>query len=160
DDAHDRVGVLTLPGLELRWLVDDPARSIDSAVAGAGARSAAILEFRQGVLHAAQLDVSSGKERPIAIPGYSLLPIGQLPTGTWLCERYSSRAPHELVRFDPAAGAVVEISRTREHLARADMRFAPAQPHRWRSTDGNEIAGWLYEPAGPSRGLIAHVHGG
>jgi dipeptidyl aminopeptidase/acylaminoacyl peptidase len=159
-DGHDRVGLLTLPDLEVRWLIDDPTRSIDSAVAGVDGTSAAILEFRQGVLHAAQLDVSSGEERPIAIPGYSLLPIEQLPTGAWLCERYSSRAPHDLVRFDLNAGAVVEISRTGQRLAHADMRFAPAQPYRWRSTDGAEIAGWLYEPAGPSRGLIAHLHGG
>jgi dipeptidyl aminopeptidase/acylaminoacyl peptidase len=40
------------------------------------------------------------------------------------------------------------------------MRYTPAQPHRWRSTDGTEISGWLYEPDVPSKGLIAHIHGG
>jgi dipeptidyl aminopeptidase/acylaminoacyl peptidase len=159
-DTHDRIGILTLPDLELRWLVDDPKRSIDKAIAGADGRSVALLDFRQGALHATSMDVQIGGERRIEAPAHTLLPIAQLATGPWLCERYSSRAPHELVRFDPGTGAMVEVSRTRDHLASADMRFTPAQPYRWRSSDGLEIAGWLYEPVGPSRGLIAHVHGG
>ena len=159
-ESHDRIGVLTLPGLDMRWLIDDPTRSIDNAIAGADRCSAAVLDFRQGALQATQLNLRSGEEQPMSAPGCSLLPIGQLPSGQWLCERYSSRAPHELVRFDPGIAEMTEISRTAQHVARADIRFAPAQPYRWRSTDGTEIAGWLYEPAGPSRGLIAHIHGG
>ena len=159
-ETHDRVGVLALPTLDLRWLIDDPLRSVDNAIAGADGRSAAILDFRQGVLHATSLDLASGAERRMEVPGFSLLPIAQLPSGPWLCERYSSVASHELVRFDPATGQMVEVSRTAQHLASTHMRFAPARPYRWRSTDGTEIAGWLYEPQGRSRGLIAHVHGG
>jgi dipeptidyl aminopeptidase/acylaminoacyl peptidase len=159
-DSHDRVGLLTLPNLEVCWLVDDPQRSIDNAIAGADGRSVALLDFRLGALHASALDLASRTETRLEHPGCSLLPIAQLPSGPWLCERYSSRAPHELVRFDPATGAAGEISHTARHLARPDLRFAAAQPYRWRSRDGTEIAGWLYEPEGPSRGLIAHVHGG
>jgi dipeptidyl aminopeptidase/acylaminoacyl peptidase len=159
-ETHDRVGILALPSLEVRWLVDDPQRSIDKAIAGADGRSVALVDYRQGVLHATSLDVRSGAELRMEVPGFTLLPIGQSPAGPWLCERYSSRAPHELVRFDISSGAMVELSRTRDHLAGPGMRFAPAKPYRWRSVDGMEIAGWLYEPQGPSRGLIAHVHGG
>ncbi len=159
-DSHDRVGILTLPHLDLRWLIDDPLRSVDDAIAGADGKSAAILDFRHGALHATELDLATGRERAMAMPDASLLPIAQLPSGPWLCERYSSRAAHELVRFDPATGTAVEISRTSQYLAHPDMIFAPAQPYRWRSGDGTEIAGWLYEPREPSRGLIAHVHGG
>jgi dipeptidyl aminopeptidase/acylaminoacyl peptidase len=159
-DTHDRVGILTLPSLDLHWLIDDPQRSIDNAIAGADGRSVALLDFRQGTLHASSLDLVSGAETRLESPGCSLLPIAQLPSGLWLCERYSSRAPHELVRFDLVTGKMVEISRTAQHLADPSMRFAPAQPYRCRSGDGTEIAGWLYEPQGESRGLIAHVHGG
>jgi dipeptidyl aminopeptidase/acylaminoacyl peptidase len=159
-ETHDRVGILTLPQGEVRWLIDDPNRSIDDAVAGVDGRSVAILEFRRGMLHATLLDLATGAERPMALPGCSVLPLDQLPSGHWLCERYSSHGPHELVRFDPATGAVVEVSRTARHLADPSVRFAPAQPYRWRSGDGTEIAGWLYEPQGESRGLIAHIHGG
>ena len=159
-ETHDRVGILALPGLELRWLVDDPQRSIDKAIAGADGRSVALVDYRQGVLHATSFDVRSGAELRMEVPGFTLLPIRQSPAGTWLCERYSSRAAHELVRFDPSSGAMVEVSCTKDHLAGPGMRFTPAKPYRWRSVDGMEIAGWLYEPEGPSRGLIAHVHGG
>jgi len=159
-DTHDRIGILSLPDLNLRWLIDDPERSVDNAIAGADGASVAILDYRQGVLHATQLDLARGGERPMEAPGRSLRPIAQLPSGPWLCERYSSRAPHELVRFDPATGAMVGLSRTADYHSGGAMRFASAQPYRWRSADGTEIAGWLYEPEGPSRGLIAHVHGG
>ncbi|HEX6117991.1 MAG TPA: prolyl oligopeptidase family serine peptidase [Dongiaceae bacterium] len=159
-DSHDRVGILTLPNLDVRWLVDDPQRSIDNAIAGADGKSLALLDFRQGALRASTFDLTSGAETRLELPGCSLLPIAQLPSGPWLCERYSSCAPHELVRFDPATGPVNEVSQTARHLARAGLRFASARPHCWRSIDGTEIAGWLYEPDGPSRGLIAHVHGG
>jgi dipeptidyl aminopeptidase/acylaminoacyl peptidase len=159
-ETHDQVGILALPSLEVRWLVDDPQRSIDKAIAGADGRSVALVDYRQGVLHATSLDVRSGVERRMEVPGFTLLPIGQSPDGTWLCERYSSRAPHELVRFDLSSGAMVEVSRTKDHLAGPGMRFTQAKPYRWRSVDGMEIAGWLYEPQGESRGLIAHVHGG
>jgi dipeptidyl aminopeptidase/acylaminoacyl peptidase len=159
-DTHDRVGLLTLPERDLQWLIDDPKRSIDDAVAGVDGKSAAVLEFRQGALHATLLDLATGAERPMALPGHSLLPLEQLPSGPWLCERYSSRAPHELVRFDPATGATADVSKTVDHLADPSVRFAPAHPYRWHSGDGTEIAGWLYEPRGESRGLIAHIHGG
>ena len=159
-ETHDRVGLLSLPQLEMQWLIDDPKRSIDDAVAGVDGKGVAILEFRQGALQATLLDLTIGAERPMALPGHSLLPLEQLRSGHWLCERYSSRAPHELVRFDPATGSTVDVSRTVDHLADRAMRFAPAQPHRWRSDDGTQIAGWLYEPQGESRGLIAHIHGG
>jgi dipeptidyl aminopeptidase/acylaminoacyl peptidase len=158
--SHDRIGVLALPGLELRWLIDDPARTVENAIAGATGRHVATLDFQSGALHATELDLASGAERPIAAAGHSLLPIAQLPSGSWLCERYSSRAPHELVQADPATGAIIEISRSALQLAGKDVRFAPAQPYRWRSTDGTEIAGWLYEPDVSSRGLIAIPHGG
>ena len=159
-DTHDRVGILSLPGLELRWLIDDPERSIGDAIAGVDSGTAAIVDYREGALQATVLDLASGAERPMALAGYSLLPLEQLPSGHWLCERYSSRAAHELVRFEPATAATVVVSGTAQHLADPAMRFAPAQPYRWRSADGAEIAGWLYEPQGESRGLIAHIHGG
>jgi len=136
------------------------SRSIGDAIAGVDGKSAAIVDYRHGALQATVLDLATGAERPMALAGHSVLPLEQLSSGAWLCERYSSRAAHELVRFDPVTGATVAVSRTAHHLADPSMHFTPAQPYRWRSTDGTEIAGWLYEPQGESRGLIAHIHGG
>ena len=159
-DTHDRIGVLTLPDLEMRWLLDDPRRSIESAIAGHDGRTAAIADFRDGVLHAALLDLEGGRETPFHAPDASLLPMEALPDGAWICELYASRAPHDLVRFDPKTGAILNLSRAAEHLSDPAMHFTPAKLHRWSSRDGARIAGWLYEPQGESRGLIAHVHGG
>ena len=158
-EHHDRVGLLTLPDCDVRWLIDDPNRSIDSVAAGADGRSAAILEFRQGTLHATQLDLASGRELAMSVPGRSLLPFEQLPSGEWFCELYSSRAPHELVRFDLLTGKLVCLTRAVLAIG-PTARPTAAKPYRWRSTDGREVAGWLYEPQAPSRGLIAYVHGG
>lgn len=159
-DTHDRVGVLTLPDMEMRWLLDDPRHSIESVIAGHDGRTAAVADFRDGVLHAALLDVEDGHETPFHAPGASLLPLEALPDGAWVCELYSSRAAHDLVRFDPKTGSIVNLSRAAEHLSDPAMHFTPAKLHRWPSVDGMQIAGWLYEPRGESRGLIAHVHGG
>lgn len=159
-DTHDRVGVMTLPDMKVRWWIDAPERSIESAIAGHDGNSAAIVDFRDGALRATLLNLTDGGETPFDLTGASVLAVDALPDGAWICERYSSRAAHDLVRFDPKTGAMVNLSRTAEHLPEGGLHFTPAMPHRWRSTDGTEIAGWLYEPAGESRGLIAHVHGG
>jgi len=159
-DTHDRVGVLTLPDLRLRWLIDDPRRSVDAAIPGHDGRSVALIDFRGGALHASVLTLADGAETPLRAAEGSLLPIEQLADGSWVAELYSSRAPHDFVRLDPRTGAVVNLSRTHDHLPAAGLSFTAAKPHRWRSPDGTEIAGWLYEPEGKSRGLLAHVHGG
>lgn len=158
--THDRVGVLSLPDLRLRWLVDDPRRSIDAVIPGHDGTSVALVDFRDGALRASVLTLADGGERLLGVADGSLLPIEQLPDGAWIAELYSSHRPHDFVRFDPATGRVANLSATRLHLPRPDQRFTAAKPHRWRSVDGLEIAGWLYEPAGESRGLLAHVHGG
>jgi dipeptidyl aminopeptidase/acylaminoacyl peptidase len=119
-----------------------------------------VADFRDGVLHAALLNLEDGSETPFQTPGASLLPLEPLPDGAWVCELYSSRAAHDLVRFDPKTGAILNLSRAAEYLSDPAMHFTPAKLHRWSSVDGMQIAGWLYEPRGESRGLIAHVHGG
>ena len=51
--------------------------------------------------------------------------------------------------------------RTAQHLADPVHALrAGASPIAGARVDGTEIAGWLYEPQGESRGLIAHIHGG
>ena len=49
-----------------------------------------------------------------------------MPSGDWIVERYSSTAAHEIARVS-ATGAMTDISRTGDHLARPGMRFTPAK---------------------------------
>ncbi len=157
-EGRDQIGVLTLADGSVRWLPGDDTRSIEAAVAGENAHIA-VTAYRDGALHATEIDLDSGAERAIEAPGCSLLPIAQLPGGDWVMERYASTAAHEIVRVS-ATGAMTDISRTRDHLARPGMTFTPAKSYHWLSADGTRVHGWLYEPAGDSRGLIALVHGG
>lgn len=159
-DRADAVGILDLNDLRVNWLIDNPERSIESVVAGRDGRTVGINDFCLGSLRSSLLDLDSGKERPIAGNGQSHLLIHPLTSETWLAERYSSGAAHELVRYDPGTGSVVNLSRSTEHLSSSNISYGPAKPWRWKSPDGRDIHGWLYEPAGVSRGAIIHVHGG
>jgi len=159
-ETHERIGTLDLDAGTLHWLIDDPRRCIDGVVAGQDGRSAMILEYREGRLAARMLDVVSGQEGAFAVDDASLLPIAQLPGGDWIAERYNSHAAHDLVRVDPATFRCTSLSRSGEHFSAPSTGFRPAQDFRWKSADGTPIQGWLYEPEGPSRGLIVWVHGG
>jgi dipeptidyl aminopeptidase/acylaminoacyl peptidase len=156
--SHERVGVLDADSGALRWLIDDPARMLDGIVAGCDGHSAMILEYDRGRLVAKLLNANDGTERPFVIDGASLLPIAQLPGGDWIAERYSSHRAHDLVRVDPETMRVINLSQAKSHCP--PNKFIAAQHFHWKSSDGMPIQGWLYEPAGESRGLVVWVHGG
>lgn len=159
-ETHDRVGVLEAGTGSLRWLIDDPARAIDDILPGSDGRRAMVLEFAQGRLVAKLLDIASGGEQPFVSPGRSLLPIGELPDGSWVAEAYHSGGAHELVRVDPATGAKRNLTDTAATIAAKPDDFTAASNFTWHSSDGRRIQGWLYEPKVPSRGLVCWVHGG
>ncbi len=81
-ETHDRVGVLALPGLDVRWLIDDPQRSIENAIAGRDGRTLRPLDFRQ---RRAARDRAgpgrSGAERPIAAAGLQPAADRAVPAG-------------------------------------------------------------------------------
>ncbi len=159
-DTCDRVGILHRADLRVQWLIDDPKRSIENVIAGHDGNTIAIVDFRGGQVRASLLDARTATERPIESAGQSVLPIAELPGGAWIAERYSSAGPHALIQYDPASAKMLDLSRTSEYLPSRKMNFTRATIWRWQSVDGMEIRGSLYEPKGPSRGLIAHIHGG
>jgi dipeptidyl aminopeptidase/acylaminoacyl peptidase len=156
--THDRVGIFDLASGDLRWLIDDAARCIEGIVAGRDGRTAMVLEYLQGRLAAKRLSVETGTERPFAVPGVSLLPIGELPGGDWICECYTSGMAHDLLRVDPSTMRMTNLTHAATQIPAID--FHRAQDFRWHSSDGTPIQGWLYEPTMQSRGLIVWVHGG
>lgn len=158
--SHERVGVFDLATGDLRWLIDDPARSIDFAVPGRDGHRATVLEFERGRLAAKMIDIATGGESRFEVRGRSLLPIAELPGGDWIAEAYDSHGAHDLVRVDPTSMTIRSLTDTGKLVAAAPEDYAQAQDFRWRSVDGREIQGWLYEPKGPSRGLVCWVHGG
>lgn len=159
-DTYERVGILNPASGALRWLVDDPARGIESVLASHDGREVALIEYAGGRLQARLLDVATGEERSFGPPGRSLLPVAALPGGAWIAEAYDSRDAHDFVRLDPGATVPVNLTGTATLFGFSAGDFSPAKDYRWRSVDGREIQGWLYEPKGASRGLIVWVHGG
>lgn len=164
-ESHQRVGTMNLQNGQLSWLIDDASRDIQNVIAGHDGKYAAIVAYDQGILHATRLDISSGEEIPFKDDDASMLPIEELPDGSWVVELYSSREAHRYVRADLATGQYTDLSRSIEHLPAmpdglSPGDFASAARYRWQAPDGLTIQGWLYRPHGKSRGLIAYIHGG
>jgi dipeptidyl aminopeptidase/acylaminoacyl peptidase len=164
-DSHQRVGTYALADNKMTWLIDDAARDIDRVVAGYAGSHAAIIGYQQGLLRSTCLDVTDGTEVPFTDTAASLLPLAELPDGSWVVERYCSREIHHYNRIDLATGRQTDLSRSTDRLDEVPNGliagdFIPAALYRWPAADGLTIQGWLYRPRGKSRGLIAYIHGG
>lgn len=162
--THTRVGVYDRESGDLRWLIDDPARNIETAFVPHGSACAVIGEESGARLRASLLDVESGVETRLpAIPG-DLLPLAPVGDGMWIGQYYSSQQPTDLVRFaiaDPRPETFVSLTRLWERTPLRRDDLVPAEDFRWRSVDGLEIQGWLYRTrAAQPRGTIVFVHGG
>ncbi len=162
-ETHQRVGVWELASGDLRWLVDDPARNIESAYVPHGSRQAVLIEYQNARVRALLLDVETGEETPLPeIPG-NLVPLAPVGGGEWVGRYYSSRQPADLVRFSPTdvrPESFLSLTRVWERTSLTPADLAPAEDFRWRAGDGLEVQGWLYRARGEPRGTVVYVHGG
>jgi dipeptidyl aminopeptidase/acylaminoacyl peptidase len=162
--AHRRVGVWDGAGGAIRWLIDDPARNVESALVPRGSSEpvAVVVELSGGREHVSLLNLESGVETRLPdLPG-SFVPLRLLGGGTGVAQYFSSTQPTDIVRFqlgDLQPEAFVSLTRVWDRTALRPADLAAAEDFRWRSVDGLEIQGWLYRARGP-RGTIVHVHGG
>jgi dipeptidyl aminopeptidase/acylaminoacyl peptidase len=159
---HFSLGVYHWPSETLRWLVDDPNRSIEGAwVTRDG--MVVVDEMKDANHLATCMDITNGQETSFPrLPG-NLLPIGQAADGVWIALYYSSTAPAELVRLPPEASGLddlVSLTRVWEHTRLDPAQLAPAQDFRWKSSDGLEIQGWLYRAVPNRKSAIIYIHGG
>lgn len=161
--THVRVGVWRLSDGSLRWLIDDPIRTIAFASAPAHTDRLAIIEHRDARMRASLLGVQTGEEFPLPeIPG-NLVPLGATPDGAWVGMYYSATYPNDLVRFspdDPRPEAFTSLSRVWDRTSLTPADFTPAGEFHWTSVDGMAMQGWLYRPGEESRGTIVYIHGG
>jgi dipeptidyl aminopeptidase/acylaminoacyl peptidase len=162
-ETHQRVGLWNLDDGQLRWLLDDPGRSIESAYAPHGCRQAVIIESVRARTRASLLDLDTGNENPmLPVPG-TLEPLAPAVDGAWIGLTYSSQQPEDLVRFSPTGprpGTLTSLTGIWDRTPLAQGDLSAAQEFRWRSVDGLEIQGWLYRARGQARGTIVKVHGG
>ncbi len=153
-DGIDVLGVLTLSTQNIDWLAGEPALLPFDVLPGQGGAFACI-HHEQSFSRAEIFDAGGRHGLPNRSGRRSLLPHASLPDGGWIAEAYDADAPHDLVRIHPD-GSVTRLTR---HAASIRSYSAP-QDFRWISADGRPCQGWLYRPAGATKGFITYVHGG
>jgi len=164
-EETQQVGIFNLHQGKLTWLVDKPHLDIEAVIPGHDGRYAAVIGYQLGVLRAVRLEIATGAETPFKTDAASLLPIAELPDGSWVAEGYSSREVHHLIRVDLTTDRRTDLSHSADRLEAVanglvSSDFVPAALYRWQAVDGLNIQGWLYRPRVKSRGLIAYIHGG
>ncbi|HEY0602024.1 MAG TPA: prolyl oligopeptidase family serine peptidase [Herpetosiphonaceae bacterium] len=161
--THQRLGVWSLDGGEVRWLLDDPTRNIEGAFVPRGSDRIVVIEWSLARLRCSLLDPETGVETALpGVPG-NLLPLAPLDDNTWIAQYDSSRHPADVVRLsltDPRPESFTSLSRVWERTQLTGEDFTPAEDISWRSVDGLEVHGWLFRAQHPAAGTIVYVHGG
>ena len=168
----DSLGLYHWPSRKLRWLVDDPERSIEGAWASPDG-AIIVDEIRDGghrpsFIEPAEADweAEDGKgifERPFPRSPGNLLPLGRASDGAWIGMAYASNSPCQLVRIEAGKGDECELKSLTpvwEHSALQPGDLAPAQAFSWTAPDGLAIHGWLYRAAQNTRRAVIYIHGG
>ena len=154
---HYSLGVYHWPSDEMRWLLDDPSRSIEEARVSPDGLIVAE-EVRQAHRFSTFIDPATGVETGFPrFPG-NLRLLGRTSGGTWIAQTYSATSPGGLVRVETSE--VHSLTRAWEHTDLEPGRLVPAEDFRWRSVDGVKVQGWLYRAQPNPRRAILLVHGG
>jgi dipeptidyl aminopeptidase/acylaminoacyl peptidase len=160
--THKRVGMWNRLDEQLRWVLDDPTRNVETAFVPYRSEQAVIVEVRAARVKASLLNVDTNEETPLESDG-NLIPVAPLDGGEWVVQHYSARQPINLVRthllgIQPERSS--SLNRIWDQTPLGPEDLTPAEDFRWRSVDGMEIQGWLYRASGQPRGTIVYVHGG
>jgi dipeptidyl aminopeptidase/acylaminoacyl peptidase len=159
---HKSLGIYHWPSSTLRWLVDDPNRTLEDAwVSPEG--TIILDEVREAGHKPSWIDPKTGVEQPFPrFPG-NLLPLGRSADGEWIGVHYSATSPGELVRFSLEPGAQqapVSLTHVWSLTDLSPQDLTPAESFHWQSLDGTTIQGWLYRASPNPKRAILYVHGG
>jgi dipeptidyl aminopeptidase/acylaminoacyl peptidase len=158
--SYRKVGVWSMDDEPVRWLVDDPSRSIEYAFVPPNGGPAVMVGVEQARIRASLLEVEGGVETPLEHTRGNLVPLAPAGNGRWICTFYDARHPVDLVRYGEGDDEPSSLTGLPEKVPTGTQRLAAAENFRWRSVDGLEIQGWLYRAAGESVGAIVLIHGG
>ncbi|HSG43261.1 MAG TPA: prolyl oligopeptidase family serine peptidase [Anaerolineales bacterium] len=162
-ETHRRLGIWKLGDVDVRWLIDDPARDIQSAFVPEGCDEAVVVENIQGRVYCSLLNIDSKVETPVSAGEGNLIPLAPVSHTEWVGFYYSACQPGDIVRFMRAKTDVeefVSLTRVWERTSLNPAQLAPAEDFYWKSVDGMSIHGWLYRASDDARGTIVYVHGG
>ncbi|MFW6112525.1 MAG: S9 family peptidase [Chloroflexota bacterium] len=167
DGNERRLGLFDLASEQITWLIDDQERAhfIEDAWVPFGSASAVVAEVRDTRFRAFLLHVDTAKEMPFPVATGNFLPLAPAAGdgSQWIGVHYSSRQPHDIVRFALKRGGTAtfrSLSRVWERTGLRPESLTEAEDFRWRSSDGVEVQGWLYRAAGEPLGTVVLIHGG
>lgn len=159
EEARRRLGIWRMEDESVHWLVDGSERDLEYAFVPPNGDLVVAVEIQAAGIRASMLDPKTGAETLLPETPGNLVPLSPIEEGRWLGFFYSARQPPDLVRLDPATGEHESLTGLRE-LSPFDLdSLTPAEDFRWKSVDGLEIQGWLYQSEG-SLGTVVLVHGG
>jgi dipeptidyl aminopeptidase/acylaminoacyl peptidase len=159
-ESYRRLGVWSMDEESVRWLIDDPTRSIEYSFVPPNGGPVVVVGVEQAGVRALLLDAKSGTETSLKHTRGNLIPLAQAENAEWICIYYDALHPVDLVRYGDEVG---EPSLTGLPERTADVGaqwLVSAEDFRWRSVDGLEVQGWLYRTPGKKLGTIILVHGG
>lgn len=159
---HKSLGIYNWPTRTLRWLIDDPNRTLEGAWVSPD--GVIILDEVQNASHfPSWIDPNTTKEQSFPrFPG-NFLPLGRAADGCWIGLYYAATSPDELVRFSADTMMPQEqesLTHVWEHTPLRPQDLTPAESFHWRSTDGTPIQGWLYRATPNPKRAILYIHGG
>jgi dipeptidyl aminopeptidase/acylaminoacyl peptidase len=162
DGSYQRVGLYDIISGETRYLLDDPARSVEAAWA---TRDGMVVvdEVRDARHYPLLIDPDSGERRAFPrVDDDNTLPLGRNAAGAWVALRYSSTEPMDLALITEEAGLAFagSLTRVRERAGLNLGALTRAEELRWRSADGLEVRGWLYRAQPNPRRAVLYIHGG
>lgn len=168
--GYSRLGIYHWPSGDLRWLVDDFRRDIESAWVSpqgdlivdemiASSHIPTFILKPEGGWRSTQVE----KLRETRFPSLkgNLRPLGRARDGAWIGLHYSSNSPTDLVRFRLGENLHREsLTNLGERTAINQCALTCAESFGWKSVDGLPIQGWLYRAEHNARRAVIYIHGG
>ncbi len=159
--SYRRLGLWSMDERTVRWLVDDPSRSIEYSFTPPNGGPVVVVGIEQAGVRASLLDVDkSGTETPLRYKRGNLIPLAPTDCGDWVCTFYDSIHPVDLVRYGARGDAPASLTGLPERTNIGEQHFVAAEDFRWHSVDGMKIQGWLYRTPHEKLGTIVLIHGG
>lgn len=161
EETYYRVGVWSLADGNLRWLVDDPSRSIEFISFPRSSKYAVLFEVEATRYRPRLLDVATGQETPFSErDDLTFMPVAPAPDGTWTAMVYGGQQPDDIARVSSANESLTSLTHVWDRLTLSADQLVGGEDFRWTGDDGLPIQGWLYRAKGEPKGTIIYVHGG
>lgn len=158
-ETERRLGTWDMEDESISWLSSEVVQDLEYAFVPPNGGPVVAVGISAGGIEASLLDIDGEKETRLPeVPG-NRIPLSPTKDGQWLSFYYSARQPMDLTLLDPQTGSHKSITGLQD-LSPLDLEKLPrAENFRWKSVDGLEIQGWLYQAQKPV-GTVILIHGG